>query len=78
MIGEAARGHGLGRRLYDDLAQAAVRQGSLLMAAEMDLVPANPGSIAFHRQYGFVELGTRSLDSGKVVSMQVRGIEAAI
>lgn len=78
VIGEAARGHGLGRRLYDDLAQAAVRQGRLLMAAEMDLVPANPRSIAFHRKYGFVELGTRTLDSGKVVSMQVRGIEAAI
>ena len=60
--------------LYDRLAQAAQRLGDLTMAAEMDLVPANPGSIAFHRNYGFVELGTRTLDNGKVVSMQVKGL----
>lgn len=74
VIGEAARGLGLGRTLYDHLANAARQQGSLTMAAEMDLVPANPGSIAFHARYGFVELGTRTLDSGKIVSMQVKGI----
>ena len=74
VIGQAARGLGLGRRLYDHLAQAAQQQGSLVMAAEMDLVPANPGSIAFHARYGFVELGQRTLDSGKIVSMQIRGI----
>ena len=50
------------------------KRGSLIMAAEIDLVPANPGSIAFHRKYGFVELGTRTLDSGKIVSMQVTAL----
>jgi predicted GNAT superfamily acetyltransferase len=74
VIGAGARGLGLGRALYDDLSGAARRQGNLLLAAEMDLVPANPGSIAFHRAYGFVELGQRRLDSGKIVSMQVKGI----
>lgn len=77
VMGEGARGLGLGRMLYDHLAAAAQRQGRLIMAAEMDLVPANPGSIAFHRQYGFVELGTRRLDSGKIVSMQVKGNQEA-
>lgn len=74
VLGEAARGLGLGTKLYDHLADQAQRQGSLIMAAEMDLVPANPGSIAFHRKYGFVEIGTRALESGKVVSMQIRGL----
>jgi predicted GNAT superfamily acetyltransferase len=74
VISDAARGLGLGTMLYDRLAQAAQRLGDLTMAAEMDLVPANPGSIAFHRNYGFVELGTRTLDNGKVVSMQVKGL----
>jgi hypothetical protein len=74
VIGEAARGLGLGRMLYDHLAQAARHRHRHVLAAEMDLVPANPGSIAFHRKYGFVELGTRRLDSGKIVSMQVKEI----
>ena len=74
VIGDAARGLGLGTTLYDHLATQARRRGSLIMAAEIDLVPANPGSIAFHRKYGFVELGTRTLDSGKIVSMQVTGL----
>lgn len=76
VIGDGARRLGLGRMLYDDLARAAGRHGSLVLAAEMDLVPANPGSIAFHRKYGFVELGRRTLESGKIVSMQVKGIKA--
>ena len=74
VLGEAARGHGLGTRLYDHLATQARHSGSLMMAAEMDLMPANPGSIAFHRNYGFVEIGTRQLDSGKIVSMQIKAL----
>ncbi len=74
VIGEAARGLGLGRMLYDHLAQSALTRGNLLMAAEIDLIPANPGSMAFHARYGFVQLGTRLLDSGKTVSMQVKGL----
>jgi len=74
VIGEAARGLGLGRALYDDLACTANRAGQLLLAAEIDIVPANPGSIAFHRAYGFAEIGQRTLSSGKIVSMQVKRI----
>ncbi len=74
VIGDRARGLGLGTRLYDHAADQALRRGSLVMAAEMDLVPANPGSLHFHKKRGFVELGTRTLDSGKTVSMQIKSL----
>lgn len=76
VIGDRARGLGLGTMLYDHVTDQAVRRGSLVMAAEMDLIPANPGSLDFHKKRGFVEIGTRRLDSGKTVSMQIKGLES--
>lgn len=74
VIGDQARSLGLGSLMYDRLGDAARRRGSLVLAAEMDLVPANTGSLRFHARRGFVELGTRALDSGKIVSMQVASL----
>ncbi len=74
VIADGARGMGLGGMLYDHLADDAHRKGALVLAAEMDLVPANHGSLHFHGRRGFKQLGTRTLPSGKVVSMQVLGL----
>lgn len=74
VISKAGRGHGLGGRLYDHVAAAARDAGCLVMAAEMDLDPPNEQSLKFHEKAGFVKLGTRQLDSGKTVSMQIRGL----
>lgn len=74
VIGAAARGLGLGRMAYDHLAQSALARDCLMIAAEIDLVPPNPGSMEFHRKYGFVQIGQRPLDSGKIVSMQIKGL----
>ncbi|SLN62036.1 Acetyltransferase (GNAT) family protein [Roseovarius albus] len=71
VISEAGRGHGVGGLLYTHVAEAAKATGSYVMAAEMDLEPPNVGSLKFHERYGFVKLGARDLESGKVVSMQV-------
>ena len=40
------------------------------MTAEMDIDPPNEHSVYFHKKSGFVEIGQRTLDSGKRVSMQ--------
>ncbi|WP_353227061.1 GNAT family N-acetyltransferase [Novosphingobium sp.] len=74
VIDADARGLRLGSMLYDHLSRAARQRDCLLLAAEMDLIPANPVSLKFHAQRGFVQLGTRELPSGKVVSMQVAGL----
>lgn len=73
VIGAQGRGLGLGTRLYDHVADAARREGCLIMAAEMDLIPPNPGSLSFHARRGFVQLGTRNLPN-KTVSMQIVGL----
>lgn len=74
VIGENGRGKGLGKQLYAHVAAAAKADGRLVMAAEMDLVPPNEGSLGFHRKNGFFGLGERTYDTGKVVSMQIKGL----
>lgn len=74
VIAPEGRGHGLGARLYDHVADAARAAGCRVMAAEMDLDPPNAHSLHFHGKQGFVQLGTRKLSSGKILSMQIRGL----
>jgi predicted GNAT superfamily acetyltransferase len=47
------------------------------MTAEMDIDPPNAHSVHFHRMLGFAEIGQRTLDSGKRVSMQSVALSAA-
>jgi len=53
-VREDQRGRGLGRRLYDDAAQVAARNGCDRVVA--DVFAANAGSIAFHEAMGFAPL----------------------
>lgn len=74
VIAKAGRGHGLGCRLYAHVAEAARKNGCLVMCAEMDLEPPNEHSLKFHKNAEFVKLGEREYDTGKVVSMQLKGL----
>lgn len=69
------RGIGLGQRLYAHLFDWTLNRKLLHLAAEFDIEPPNLASLAFHDRHGFVELGTRVLDSGKLVSMRVKALE---
>ena len=74
VIAEDGRGAGLGRALYAHVVEAARQDGCLVMAAEIDLMPPNRQSLGFHEKVGFAELGQRIYESGKTVSMQVKGL----
>lgn len=74
VIADAGRGRGLGGKLYKHVADAARKTGCLVMSAEMDLVPPNEHSLQFHKKSGFVKLGEREYESGKIVSMQIVGL----
>ncbi len=76
VIDENIRGAGLGKSLYAKLFNCARDSQLKLIAAEIDIQPANPSSLAFHDRHGFVELATRVLDNGKVVSMRVCSVDA--
>ncbi|PHQ34004.1 GNAT family N-acetyltransferase [Rhodopirellula bahusiensis] len=74
VVSGECRGLGVGRSLYSHLFEEADRLGSLHVCAEMDLEPPNEASLRFHLGMGFVPIGTRVLESGKTVSMQLRSV----
>lgn len=70
VLASTARGQGIGAKLYGYLAELAVGSDCETMTAEMDIDPPNEHSVYFHKKSGFTEIGQRTLDSGKRVSMQ--------
>ncbi|SMP79228.1 hypothetical protein SAMN06265222_1306 [Neorhodopirellula lusitana] len=72
VVSEACRSFGVGHAFYSHIQFWAKNSDLLSIAAEMDVDPPNTVSLNFHPKAGFVQIGTRSLDSGKVVSMQIR------
>ena len=71
IVSPACQGQGVGRTFYAAVFDAARQSGIAHVCAEMDLEPPNQGSLQFHRKLGFVEIGTRDVESGKRLSMQV-------
>ena len=71
VVSARSRGLGIGQLLYGALFDSAARSGLLNVCAEIDLDPPNEGSLRFHERSGFVRIGTRTMDGGKVLSMQL-------
>jgi predicted GNAT superfamily acetyltransferase len=76
VVDAAQRGAGVGREFYRRAEAYATAAGCAWLVCEVDVEPPNHGSLAFHRRLGFVEVGRQTVGDGKVVSMQVRGVEA--
>jgi uncharacterized protein len=70
IVASHARGQGLARAFYAALFDAARQGGHTRIVCEVNLDPPNPGSVAFHAQLGFVEVGQALLGNGKTVSYQ--------
>ncbi|XWN31232.1 MAG: GNAT family N-acetyltransferase [Devosia sp.] len=78
IVGEVARGKGVGRVLYDDVMTRARLKGFPRVCAEVNVAPPNPVSIAFHKSAGFTILEERyNGDDDKTVAMMTRPVEAA-
>ena len=56
VLRESVRRQGLGTFVYDEIEHVAARHGRL--ALEVNLVPRNDASLAFHAARGYVEVGT--------------------
>lgn len=63
-VDAAARGRGHARRLYEAFFDHARAAGHTLVACEVNAVPPNPGSDAFHAALGFAEAGRGSVYGG--------------
>lgn len=71
VVAASHRARGLGARLYRDVFATARAMGLARVVCEYDIAPPNPASAAFHRRFGFVEVGTqRTADGTKAVSLQ--------
>ena len=73
VLHEDFRRQGLGGFVYDEVEETARKHGRL--ALEVNLVPRNDASLAFHASRGFVEVG-RLGDDDHLVSLQVKELEA--
>lgn len=74
VVAEQFRGRGIARALYADL-EVFAGEWAKSLACEVNLRPANPGSLEFHRKVGFTEVGRQEIYGGeKLVTMLMRPI----
>ena len=64
VVAPHARGRGLARQFYDGAFAAAGAAGQRMVAAEVNRVPPNLASDAFHAALGFREVGQASIHGG--------------
>jgi predicted GNAT superfamily acetyltransferase len=75
VIASAMQGRGAGRALYEDLFIRARAAGHDRVVCEVNVVPANPHSLAFHAKLGFRNLEQGSpYGNGKIVQYMSRSI----
>jgi predicted GNAT superfamily acetyltransferase len=72
VVDQAARGRGHARDLYAAFAGHARAENLGPLVCEVNLVPPNLGSDAFHRALGFQEMGRASPSPGKTVRYLIR------
>jgi uncharacterized protein len=73
VLHEDFRRRGLGGFVYDDVEETARKHGRL--ALEVNLVPRNDASLAFHEGRGYVEVG-RIGDDDHLVTLMTKELEA--
>jgi predicted GNAT superfamily acetyltransferase len=77
VVAAHARGRGHARRLYLDLFERALGAGHQRVVCEVNAIPPNPASDAFHADLGFVAVGTGEINGGaKTVTYLARPLGA--
>lgn len=67
VLSEQSRGLGLGGQFYQRIFDKARADGRSTVTCEVNLEPPNPGSLRFHRRWGFVDVDTQPTKGGQVV-----------
>jgi predicted GNAT superfamily acetyltransferase len=71
-VASGLRGAGLGAQLYRDVEQWARARRIPLLACEVNLRPANPGSLRFHRRHGYHPVQHLETGDGRKVVMMLK------
>lgn len=67
VLNEATRGMGLGSVLYQAIFDKALDDGREWVTCEVNVEPPNPGSLRFHRRWGFEDVDTQATKGGAVI-----------
>ena len=62
-----ARGLGAGSALYEAIFDHARKAGLERITCEVNIEPPNPGSLRFHRRWGFEDVATQATKGGSVL-----------
>lgn len=62
--------------LYQAIETAAHRQGILVLSCEINLMPPNPDSLAFHRNEGFNQTSVMPTQDGRTVALMSKRLES--
>ena len=74
VVSRAQQGRGIGHRLYTELFAFARASDAGRVTCEFDIDPPNEPSRRFHERYGFREVGSQAVASGKRVSLQAASL----
>ena len=80
VVASEARGRGLAGQLYRALIDRCRRDGHTRLVCEVNRLPPNPGSDAFHAAFGFETVGEACIHAGTktvrylFLSLQERGV----
>jgi predicted GNAT superfamily acetyltransferase len=75
VVAAGARGQGLARLLYERVLAEAAARASAIIACEVNEVPPNPASDAFHARLGFRPVGRATApEGGKTVRYLIRPV----
>ena len=78
VVAENCHGQGIGQALYADLSDYATAVQASLIACEINLRPANQGSMNFHHRQGFIAVGSQDTEGGaKTVCLMARPLSSA-
>lgn len=65
VVGDTAKGQGIGSRLYDEFAMRGRAQACPRMLAEVNIRPRNDTSLGFHERHGFSSIGEQDTEGGE-------------
>jgi predicted GNAT superfamily acetyltransferase len=71
-IAASGQRQGIGLALYESLAGEARARHSTLMCCEVNVIPPNPGSMAFHLRLGFRQYDALAVEDGRSVVLLAR------
>jgi predicted GNAT superfamily acetyltransferase len=74
---KSAWGSGVGRQLYEAIEKKACDSGHRWLCCEINTVPPNPGSLAFHRRLGFRILRNLATQDGRRVNLLKKSLPVA-